>query len=68
MRFELEMQMVEFLFDTLARFKVLPSFIDDVVFARVAGFFVTTRVYTFATRWHEVGVCHRGTNENTQRE
>jgi hypothetical protein len=68
MRFELEMQVVEFFFDTCARFKDLSVLFDDVVLAFVSGFFVAARAHALPARRHEVSLCHRGTQEDTERE
>jgi hypothetical protein len=66
MRFELEMQVVEFFFDTCARFKDLSVPFDDVVLAFFARLFVAARAHALPARRHEIGLCHGGTQENAR--
>jgi hypothetical protein len=61
MRFKLETQVVEFLFDTCARFNDLLIVRDDEVLASSARFFVAAIVHAFAAGGNEVRMCHVGT-------
>jgi len=55
-RFEFEVQVVEFFFDTFAGLFVLTRFVEEVVFTRVARFLVATFADAFPAARDQVGV------------